>query len=63
MASCGRLLYNYCMDAIYNMRGASYSNARIIINPGVLEEDHLPDHILHAEGRIEEIEGYLCHQS
>ena len=41
------------------MIGTSYSDTRIIVNPDVLEEDHLPDHMLHAEERIKEIKDYL----
>ena len=32
---------------------------RILTNPDVLEEDHLPDHMLHRKNRIAEIEDYL----
>ena len=33
--------------------------ARILTKPDVLEEDHLPDHMLYSEKRIAEIEDYL----
>jgi len=41
------------------MRSASDSNSRIINNAGVLEEDYLPDQMLHCKERIAEIEDYL----
>jgi len=33
--------------------------ARILTNPGVLEEDYLPDRMLHSKDRMVEIEDYL----
>ena len=38
---------------------ANCEEASILVNPGVLEEDHLPDHMLNSESRIAEIEDYL----
>ena len=41
------------------MRSTNSGEARILVNPNVLEEDHLPDRMLHSKDRIAEIEGYL----
>lgn len=38
---------------------ANCEEARILTKPDVLEEDHLPDHMLHRKNRIAEIEDYL----
>jgi cell division control protein 6 len=37
----------------------NHGSLRIIANPDVLEEDHLPDHLLDREDKIAEIERYL----
>lgn len=39
--------------------GVNSEAGRVLANPGVLEEDYLPDHILHNEEKIEQIEDYL----
>jgi cell division control protein 6 len=37
----------------------NHEEARILTKPDVLEENHLPEHMLHCESRIAEIEDYL----
>lgn len=39
--------------------GSNHEDARILANPDVLEENHLPEQMLHSADRIAEIEDYL----
>jgi len=39
--------------------GGNHGDARILANPDVLEENHLPEQMLHSADRIAEIEDYL----